>query len=419
MPSRFAVLSLLASCAFAAGVPWGELNEAASAAYKAKNHAAYRDRLREMQRFAPGHPLLVYKLAGAEALLGNTRAALAALRVFADMGMTGDAAADPDLASLRPSPRFQVLLRRLDRNKAPVSHSEKVFALEDKDFLSEDIAWDAARETFYLSSVHRRKIIRRTADGRVSDFIASGRDGVWAMMALGLDPKTRVLWATTSGLDRAEGFRAEDDGRSALLKYDLDGGALLARYDATGPGKHALGDMAVSPAGDVVVSDSAGGGIYRFKEGANALEELVPPGTFLSPQTPAFAPDGRRVFIADYIRGIGIVDLATKAVTWLEMPQNLAAAGIDGLYFAGRSLIALQNGTTPQRVVRLWLDQPLGRVTRWEVVERATPHLREPTHGVLVGSDFYYIGTSGWDPGAPVILRWCTQTCVPHRQSCR
>jgi hypothetical protein len=45
------------------------------------------------------------------------------------------------------------------------------------------------------------------------------------------------------------------------------------------------------------------------------------------------------------------------------------------------------------------------RVVRWEVIERKMPALSEPTHGVLAGVDFYYIGTSGWEPGTPVILR--------------
>ena len=31
------------------------------------------------------------------------------------------------------------------------------------------------------------------------------------------------------------------------------------------------------------------------------------------------------------------------------------------------------------------------------IIERATPTLGDPTHGVVVGDDFYYIANSGWD----------------------
>ena len=31
------------------------------------------------------------------------------------------------------------------------------------------------------------------------------------------------------------------------------------------------------------------------------------------------------------------------------------------------------------------------------IIERATPTLGDPTHGVIVGNYFYYIANSGWD----------------------
>jgi hypothetical protein len=31
------------------------------------------------------------------------------------------------------------------------------------------------------------------------------------------------------------------------------------------------------------------------------------------------------------------------------------------------------------------------------LIERSTRTLGDPTHGVLVGDDFYYIANSGWD----------------------
>ncbi len=116
----------------------------------------------------------------------------------------------------------------------------------------------------------------------------------------------------------------------------------------------------------------------------------------MSAQTPAVAPDGR-IFVADYGRGVAIVDPATRRVSWLEGPRDLAFMGIDGLNLTGQTLIALQNGTDPQRVIRMRLDPLLRRVTSWEVIERSGPPLAEPTHGVFAGPEFYYIGRSGWD----------------------
>jgi hypothetical protein len=123
----------------------------------------------------------------------------------------------------------------------------------------------------------------------------------------------------------------------------------------------------------------------------------VPPGTFRSPQTPALTPDGSRLFVPDYSRGIGILDLKTKSVKLLDHPPELSLAGIDGLYLAGASLIAVQNGTTPPRVIRISLDAGLTRALSWQIVEANWPGLGQPTHGVLVGRDFHFIVNSGWD----------------------
>jgi hypothetical protein len=105
--------------------------------------------------------------------------------------------------------------------------------------------------------------------------------------------------------------------------------------------------------------------------------------------------------VADYARGVAAVDLATGAVTWLPHAGNVAVTGIDGLYRAGRELIAVQNGTTPNRVMRLVLDRAMTRILWAEVLERGTPPLADPTHGVVRGGVFDVIANSGWSRVKP------------------
>ncbi len=395
--TKFAALALWLGAALSLGAQqdsWLEWNKAAAAAYRQKDYAGFRDWLRKMAAVTPAHPRLVYKLAAAEALAGNPERALAGLRHYAALGLLRSVETDPDFASLRGSRELADILRRMEENKKPVSHSKIAFTLP-AGLLTEDIAYDSVSRCFYVSSIHKRKILRIDPGGAVSDFIAEGRDGVWGIMALSVDSKRRVLWASTSALPQSEGYRSSDEGRSAVLRYDLGTGKLQKRYDPAPGERHSFGDMTVDAAGNVVVSDSFGP-VYTIRLDRDVLEALVPAGVFTSSQTPAAAPDGR-VFVSDYGRGIGIVDPATHAVSWLAGPEDLALTGIDGLYLAGQTMIAVQNGTDPQRVLRLHLDPALGRVIRWEIIERNTPSLREPTHGVFVGTDFYYIGHSGWD----------------------
>jgi hypothetical protein len=144
------------------------------------------------------------------------------------------------------------------------------------------------------------------------------------------------------------------------------------------------------------VSDGDGGGVYRLAASGTMLERLDH-GDFISPQTPAMHPDGRHIFIPDYTRGIAVLDLSTKQVRWLSPEARFALNGIDGLYFDHGRLIAVQNGTTPERVIVFTLDATLAKIVSEKIVERATPTLGDPTHGVVIGHDFCYIANSGWD----------------------
>ncbi len=78
------------------------------------------------------------------------------------------------------------------------------------------------------------------------------------------------------------------------------------------------------------------------------------------------------------------------------MDDQYALEGVDGLYFHGESLIATQNGTSPERVIAFKLDSSLTRVTSERTIESATTTI-DPTHGVVVGDEFYYIANSGWN----------------------
>ena len=216
----------------------------------------------------------------------------------------------------------------------------------------------------------------------------------WPMMALKIDRRRRVLWATEVALRPFKSVPQADRGTTTILIYGLDSGRLVDRV--AGPSKMTLGDMALTKDGDAIVSDNEGGGVYRVNRKTHAIDRLDE-GDFVSPQTGVMSPDNRHLFVPDYSRGIGILDTSTKQVAWLASDGAHALSGIDGLYLSGRTLIATQNGSSPERVVRFELDRSLTRVESESVVERATATLGDPTHGVVVDGSFYYIANSGWD----------------------
>jgi hypothetical protein len=179
----------------------------------------------------------------------------------------------------------------------------------------------------------------------------------------------------------------------------MHGRAVERRYELADGREHALGDMALGADGTVYVSDGLGGGVYRIEPEAKAqLALLVPAGLLRSPQTPVPLPDGRRLLVPDYSRGIAVIDLKRPgAMAWLAHDPGLALYGIDGLYLRGQELIAIQNGTVPERLLLLRLDPGFTRVTSWSVLLARAAGLGDPTHGFVAGRQFQFIANSGWD----------------------
>jgi hypothetical protein len=355
--------------------------------------AAYLQGSRSLYTFLNGSPRAALQLMSAEAVSKNPDEALRYFSQYVEMGQAGeDALKAKAFDPLRELPQYQRIHASMAANTSRISAADEAFPLDALARVPEDIDYDASEKRFYITTVLGQQILQVDMTGRSKPF-ASSPDH-WPMMALKIDARRRVLWATEVAVDGFASAAKADWGRSAVLMYDLRSGKLLQRIE--GPPKAALGDMVLDSNGDAIVADGELGGIYRVGRGALKIDR-IDAGDFISPQTPAVLPDGKRLLVPDYVRGIGILDLETKAVAWLPMAGKHALAGIDGLYAAGSTWIATQNGTSPERVIRFQVNDANTDVTSERIIERATSTLGDPTHGVIVGKYFYYIANSGWD----------------------
>ncbi len=368
-----------------------KLQQAAHAAHVSGDKQARVDAVLKIVNLLNDAPDALEALAQAYVEAGDDEHALAALRRFADLGQADDSLLrndDKKFTSIKQQPQYQAILKRFAENEKPVSRAEQAFELADPGLLAEDVDYDLQSHSFLITSVLEKKIIRVAPDGHATDFAFSPSH--WPMLAVKVDSTRNLVWATEVALDGFTVAPKSDWGRSAVLCFDLRTGALRQRLEA--PLHAAMGDMVLTRQGVPVVSDGNGGGIYRVVE--NRLER-IDDGAFISPQTSTMHPDGKQVFVPDYARGIGLLDPATRQVKWLDQ-SNHAINGIDGLYFDHGSLLATQNGTSPERVVRFQLDPSLRQIVSEEIIERSVPALGDPTHGVVVGEFFYYIANSGW-----------------------
>jgi hypothetical protein len=380
-----------------AEVRWRELNRVAREAIEGKDYAKLREVLLQLRPLVPGNPRVAYNLAAAEAVLGHREAALAAVRDLANMGRDYNLSADPDFESIRQTSVFRAAVQRIEISRRAVSHSTPFASIATPDLIAEDLAYDPRSGRYFVSSVRRGMIL--TPDGR--EFAHAD----WSILALHADPPRRLLWATTAWLPHCDRCVPADKDKTALLAFDLDSGALKQRIDSPVPG--VLGDLTVSSTGEVFVCEGLHGAVFRLRPGSNQLERLDPPDEFPSPQTPALSADEGTLYVPDYARGIAAIRLADRHVEWLQPAAGIALTGIDGLYLHAGRFLAIQNGTNPKRVMRFSLD-----LREQELLEAHNSYLGEPTHGVFVGDDFYFIANSGWSeygedgkkkPGAPAV----------------
>lgn len=378
-----------------------------------------RTGLRRLAELTDGRPDFSCRLARVEAKLGDAPAALEDLSLCIRAGLVfKDLETDPALAKVRALRGFAAVRHEAERHAAPAAGFARHLALKDPGLIAEDVAYDAEQHAFLISSVRERKIVRLGADGAVEDFITTAQAPMWGVYALAIDARRGLLWATTSASAESPPFDPKDDGASAVLEFDLRTRTLLGRFERLDGHKHGFGDVTLAPNGDLIVADGIEGGLYRVEPGTHSgLKTLLPPGAMRSPQTPAILSGTDRVLIPDYTRGIAVMDFRRGGVEWLTHPAELALFGIDGLYVDGRRLIAIQNGTVPERVLVMDLDASCTRIVGWRAVVAQVPGLGDPTHGTLVDGNFYFIANSGWDrvkedgslpadPGAPAAELW-------------
>jgi sugar lactone lactonase YvrE len=279
--------------------------------------------------------------------------------------------------------------------------SEVAFMLAEKDLIPEGIAYDPVDQVFFLSSLHKRKIVRvrpRTANqpAVVEDFTSQGQDGLYSTLGMKVDAERRVLWVCSSAEGFMTGYSASDAGKAALFKYDLKTRRLIRKYEIGPNPRHLLNDLALNAEGDVFITDIGSSEIFTVLHDKDVLEVFIPAGRFTAPNGIAVSSEGGKLFISDMPLGVYVVDVKTKLSARLPQNVGISPSGSDGLYFYQNSLIGIVNIVSERagRVARFYLDDSGESITRGAVLDCNHPIYQRPTTGVVVGDSLFYIANS-------------------------
>ncbi len=367
-------------------------------AYKEKNYPTFLECFKILDSLKSDNTNIMYNLACAYSLNHQKDEAIKYLKKYISISADENIEKDNDFSYIKNSVEFKKLLIKIKELNKPINTSSTAFVIDEKDLHPESTAYDEKTETFYLGSIHKRKIISIDKDGHTKIFIPEKQDGLLAVNGIKINSKERLLWAACTAIPQMIDYEKSLQGMCAVFEYNLDSKELLKKYVAPNDSnRHYFGDLAINKNGDVYVSDSYYPAIYLIKNNSNELKLFYENNDLGSLQGLDFSNDGKELFFADYSSGIYKLEISTKKLNYIAEPKDCATKGIDGLYFYNNSLIAIQNGVLPKRVTRYFLSGNHDSILSYKILERANPNFNEPTLGVIVKNNLYYIANSQWD----------------------
>ncbi|WP_309628511.1 hypothetical protein [Brevundimonas sp.] len=354
---------------------------------------AAADRLRQAAAIMPTHTGLILMQARIAAAGGHAPEAIVFLSRYADFGLIADIAADPLFAEVVVDSGFAPVAEQLRRNRASVGEPSAILR-DDQLHLLEGLAWNSGGDELLVSSI-RDHTIYRIDDGGLVPWLQPAQSlGIYG---LAIDEGGDRLWAASVGSPESGATDTADTGRTELLEIELSSGRILARHAPPPAPRRNFGDVAVAGDGTVSVSDSTTGEVFLLRPGGSGLEPLIGPGAFGSPQGMAFSPDAGLLLIADYSAGLYRIDLRTREVAPVMMPDGLTLISTDGMALSGDGALWLvQNGVSPSRLMRLELTSDWRGVVE-ATVEAANLEYMDQPSGLAIGADaVLFIQQSQW-----------------------
>lgn len=358
-----------------------------------KDTAAFVQLAQQALALAPKHPNLMVNLAKAFAITGKKTKSIELLDDISVIGFDYDVRNDSGFINIWKHSLLKEITERVKRNTEIIS-SDLAYTLNEKDLVPEGMTYDPRQQRFYISSVYKRKIVFVNSDGTSGELFTEAQDGLYSNFGMKVDAARNQLWVIgILNYPKARIMNRNEPQKAAVFQYNLETKKLIHQYILNDTAQHMFNDL-VLVGGNVFVTDTKQQAVYKIVPAKQTIELWFQNGNSFRPNGITVSQDQRYLFVAhwDGITRIGVAD--THHIQ-LQTKLNTTLSGIDGLYFYGNDLIAIQNNAGPQsRVMRFELNKELNSVVRSTILESGNPLFNVPTTGVIVGDDFYFIANS-------------------------
>lgn len=267
---------------------------------------------------------------------------------------------------------------------------KKDYVITERNLVPEGTAFDSRTNTIYVGSTFKRKIIRITADGKTEDFIPEKYNGIASVLGMEVDEARGILWANTAHAHEVMPLKDPDPGRdwkTAICSFDLGTGKMIKKYELRAE-KACFNDLTVTTAGDVFITESVNGCIYRVNKAADSLELFLQPAGFDFLNGITYSDKHRALFVSS-VQGVIKIELPGKHYTLLPVKAGIDAAGIDGLTYYDNTLIGHQSS----KVSVFHVQENGNGIVRSELLDSG-PEFNSSTTGETGNGYYYFIVNS-------------------------
>ena len=351
-------------------------------------------KLHERRPHVPAYMLEVIRAAAA---MGERQTAYEYMLKLQQSGLSYDMNQIPQTADMRDTEAYQHINNLMLEANQPVGFGKDFLSLPGAPADIGDLAWDGSRERFLLGTRNEGKILAVADDGSTEVLLeADDENGLWSIGGFAVDVANNTLWVASSATPAFANYTEADAHRSALFRFNLETLELLERYNLGVDGlPHRLGSVAATADGHVYVLDRALPFIFRKAADGDRLEPFVAIPRLVALTDFAVMPDNSRLFVADAVMGILLIDPIAGSSALLQGPENLNLYGIYGIDYADGNLVVTQSGIRPQRIMRFVLDAAGAGVQSVVPMAVALEGFDTPGTGVIRGDSLYYFANHG------------------------
>ena len=375
------------------------LNQAALA-FNDDDHEDWAQATEKLHALRPYNQDFMTHLVRAYSQLGEYSKAYNMMLMMQQQGLAEDWDAIDDVAPLREHRLYDHLSNLMNDAGEPFGVAETYATIPSSVPMPEALARDPDSGRLFVGTVREGRILVTEDGENWTEFAGpDSNDELMAVFDLAVDSERGHLWVSTGAVPQFKGYRQSDHGRTALLKLDLDSGELISVHRVIPDGKaRLLGTVDLAADGTVYAADTRVPTIFRLRPDEKHPQPHFSHDNFTSLRGLALSGDDSLLYVADYELGILVLSTEDTSKAWkLAVPDTLNEGGIDGLYWWDSHLVAIQNGISPQRIMRLELgDDGLG-VVAVAPVAGSLPEFDTPTYGTMAGSTLYFLGGSHWN----------------------